>query len=185
LSFEEVIGQTGGEPIGEKSLYVSDGEVPDADTKYGHTASTYSFAAHAAEVTVDRETGEVTVEQIACAHDLGRALHPVGAEGQIEGGAIQSIGFGLTEEILKEKGVVVNNNLEGYLLLTALDAPECDSIFVETIDPHGPLGAKGVAETAINPTAAAVANAVYNAVGARVRTLPITPERVLAAMNDG
>ncbi len=182
VTFGEVIEQTGGEAVDETSLYVSDGEVPDPVTRYGHTASTYSFAAHAAEVSVDRETGEVTVEQIACAHDLGRALNPIGAEGQIQGGALQSIGFGLMEEIKKEKGVVVNNNLEGYLIPTALDAPDCDPIFVETLDPHGPFGGKGVAETAINPTAAAVANAVYNAVGARVRTLPITPERVLAAM---
>ncbi len=184
LGFGEVIEKTGGDPIEEKSKFVAWGDVPDPVTMYGHTASTYSFAAHAAEVVVDRETGEVTVERIACAHDLGRAINPLGAEGQIEGGAAQSIGFGLMEEIRKENGVVVNPNFEGYLILTSMDAPECEPIFVETIDPYGPFGAKGVAETAINPTAGAVANAVYNAVGARVRTLPVTPERVLAAMND-
>ncbi|MFQ5915908.1 MAG: xanthine dehydrogenase family protein molybdopterin-binding subunit [Nitrospinota bacterium] len=182
LSFGEVIEETGGDPVETQSLYVAAGDVPDPVTKYGHTASTYSFAAHAAEVVVDRETGEVTVERVACAHDLGRAINPLGAEGQIEGGAAQSIGFGLMEEIRKENGVVVNPNFEGYLILTSMDAPECEPIFVETIDPYGPFGGKGVAETAINPTAAAVANAVYNAVGARVRALPITPERVLAAM---
>ena len=185
LTFGEVIEQTGGEPIAEQSLYVSTGESFDPVTRYGHTAPTYSFAAHAAEVEVDRETGEVAVKRVACAHDLGRAINPLGAEGQIEGGAAQSIGFGIMEEIQKEEGVVVNNNFEGYLILTAMDAPECDPIFVETMDPLGPFGGKGVAETAINPTAGAVANAVYNAVGARVRQLPITPERVLAAMGEG
>lgn len=185
LTFGEVIEQTGGEPIAEQSLYVSTGESFDPVTRYGHTAPTYSFAAHAAEVEVDRETGEVAVKRVACAHDLGRAINPLGAEGQIEGGAAQSIGFGIMEEINKEEGVVVNNNFEGYLILTAMDAPECDPIFVETMDPLGPFGGKGVAETAINPTAGAVANAVYNAVGARVRQLPITPERVLAAMDEG
>lgn len=185
LTFGEIIEQTGGQPIAEQSLYVSTGESFDPVTRYGHTAPTYSFAAHAAEVEVDRETGEVAVKRVACAHDLGRAINPLGAEGQIEGGAAQSIGFGIMEEIKKEEGVVVNNNLEGYLILTAMDAPECDPIFVETMDPLGPFGGKGVAETAINPTAGAVANAVYNAVGARVRQLPITPERVLAAMGEG
>ena len=185
LTFGEIIERTGGEPIAEQSLYVSTGESFDPVTRYGHTAPTYSFAAHAAEVEVDRETGEVAVKRVACAHDLGRAINPLGAEGQIEGGAAQSIGFGIMEEIKKEEGVVVNNNLEGYLILTAMDAPECDPIFVETMDPLGPFGGKGVAETAINPTAGAVANAVYNAVGARVRQLPITPERVLAAMGEG
>ena len=185
LTFGEVIEQTGGEPIAEQSLYVSTGESFDPVTRYGHTAPTYSFAAHAAEVEVDRETGEVAVKRVACAHDLGRAINPLGAEGQIEGGAAQSIGFGVMEEIQKEEGVVVNNNFEGYLIPTAMDAPECDPIFVETMDPLGPFGGKGVAETAINPTAGAVANAVYNAVGARVRRLPITPERVLAAMDEG
>ncbi len=184
LTFGEVIEQTGGEPIAEQSLYVSTGESFDPVTRYGHTAPTYSFAAHAAEVEVDRETGEVTVKRVACAHDLGRAINPLGAEGQIEGGAVQSIGFGIMEEIKKEDGVVVNNNFEGYLIPTSMDAPECDPIFVETMDPLGPFGGKGVAETAINPTAGAVANAVYNAVGARVRRLPMTPERVLAAMGE-
>ena len=184
LTFGEVIEQTGGEPIAEQSLYVSTGESFDPVTRYGHTAPTYSFAAHAAEVEVDRETGEVTVKRVACAHDLGRAINPLGAEGQIEGGAAQSIGFGIMEEIKKEDGVVVNNNFEGYLIPTSMDAPECDPIFVETMDPLGPFGGKGVAETAINPTAGAVANAVYNAVGARVRRLPMTPERVLAAMGE-
>ena len=184
LSFGEVIEQTGGKPITERSLYVSTGESFDPVTRYGHTAPTYSFAAHAAEVEVDRETGEVAVKRVACAHDLGRAINPLGAEGQIEGGAAQSIGFGLMEEIKKEGGKVVNNNLEGYLILTSMDAPECDPIFVETMDPLGPFGGKGVAETAINPTAGAVANAVYNAVYARIHTLPITPERVLAAMKQ-
>lgn len=182
LSFGEVIAQSGGQPIEEKSHYVSSGESFDPVTKYGHTAPTYSFAAHAAEVEVDRETGEISVLRVVCAHDLGRALNPLGAEGQIEGGAVQSIGFGIMEEIQKKNGAVVNANFEGYLIPTSMDAPECQPIFVETLDPQGPFGGKGLAETAINPTAGAVANAVYNAVGARVRKLPITPERVLAAM---
>ncbi|MFQ5693865.1 MAG: xanthine dehydrogenase family protein molybdopterin-binding subunit, partial [Nitrospinota bacterium] len=164
LDIGEVLEKSGGDPIEARSRFVAGGRVADPVTKYGHTATTYSFAAHAAEVVVDRETGEVTVERIACAHDLGRAINPLGAEGQIEGGAAQSIGFGLMEEIRKENGVVMNPNFEGYLILTSMDAPACDPIFVETIDPYGPFGGKGVAETAINPTAAAVANAVYNAV---------------------
>ena len=106
-------------------------------------------------------------------------------QGQGEGGAAQGAAYALMEELVKDKsGKILNNNFEGYLLPTAMDAFDVDSIWVETIDPVGPFGAKGLAETAINPTPAAVANAVYNATGVRIRNLPVTPEKIVKGMKE-
>jgi putative selenate reductase molybdopterin-binding subunit len=145
---------------------------------------TYSFACHAAEVEVDLETGEVKVLKIAAAHDLGRVINRLGAEGQVEGGAIQAMGLALSEQLIQRDGKIVNPNFVDYRIPSSLDAPPIEVAFVETIDPHGPHGAKGLAETAINPIAAAIANAVFHATGVRVRSLPITAEKILAGLAE-
>ena len=154
----------------------------DAKAKYGNQTMTYSFACHAAEVEVDLETGKVRVLRVVAAHDLGRVINRVGAEGQIEGGVTQGVGFALVEELIRQDGVIRNPSFLDYKIPSSLDAPVVESVFVETIDPAGPHGAKGLAETAINPTPAAVANAIADAAGVRVRSVPITPEKVLRAM---
>jgi CO/xanthine dehydrogenase Mo-binding subunit len=151
-------------------------------TKYGNQTMTYSFACHAAEVEVDLETGAVKVLKVAAVHDLGRVINRLGAEGQVEGGAIQSLGLGLCEQIIQRDGKVLNPNFVDYRLPSSLDSPPIDVAFVETLDPHGPYGAKGLAETAINPTAGAIANAVFHATGVRVRDLPITAEKILSGL---
>src|SRR5574341_760467 len=145
----------------------------DPKIKYGNQTMTYSFGCHAAEVEVDLETGDVKVLKVAAVHDPGRVLNPLGAEGQVEGGAIQSMGMALCEQLIRRDGRIVNANFVDYRLPSSLDAPPIDVGFVETIDPYGPYGAKGLAETAINPTAAAIANAIFHATGVRVRDLPI------------
>ncbi|MFQ6059655.1 MAG: xanthine dehydrogenase family protein molybdopterin-binding subunit, partial [Anaerolineae bacterium] len=138
----------------------------------GNISATYGFAAQAAEVEVDTETGEVKVLKIAAAHDVGRAINPMAVEGQIEGGVSMGLGYGLSEELVLEEGKMLNPNFADYALPTALDMPPIDPIIVETIDPEGPFGAKGMAEPANNPTAPAIANAVYDAVGVRIKDLP-------------
>jgi CO/xanthine dehydrogenase Mo-binding subunit len=153
-------------------------------TKYGNQTLTYSFACHAAEVEVDRETGAVRVLKLAAAHDLGRVINRLGAEGQVEGGAVQSMGLALSEQLLQRDGKVLNPNFVDYRIPSSLDAPPIEVAFVETLDPHGPYGAKGLAETAINPTAAAIANAIFHATGVRVTSLPITAEKVLAGLAE-
>jgi 4-hydroxybenzoyl-CoA reductase alpha subunit len=150
----------------------------------GNISAAYAFAAQAAEVEVDTETGEVKVLKIAAAHDVGRAINPMAVEGQIEGGVSMGLGYGLNEELVLEKGKMLNPNFADYALPTALDMPPIDPIIVETIDPEGPFGAKGVAEPANNPTAPAIANAVYDAVGVRIKDLPITAEKVLKALKE-
>jgi len=145
----------------------------------GNISATYGFAAQAAEVEVDTETGEVKVLRIAAAHDVGRAINPMAVEGQIEGGVAMGLGYALSEELVLQEGRLLNPNFADYALPTALDMPPIETIIVETIDPEGPFGAKGMAEPANNPTAPAIANAVYDAVGVRIKDLPITAEKVL------
>lgn len=143
-----------------------------------------SFTAQFVEVEVDTETGQVEVQRIVAAVDVGRAINPMAVEGQIEGALQQAIGYALTEELLvdPETGRVRNPNFESYRFLTAADMPPIETILVETVDPTGPFGAKGVAEVAIVPVAAAIANAIADATGARLRVQPMTPERVLDAL---
>ncbi len=158
-------------------------DLVDPDTYKGNISDTYGFGAQMAEVEVDTETGLVRVLRIAAAKDVGRAINPMAVEGQIEGGVQMGLGYALTEELIVREGRVLNPDLLDYRLFTAADMPEIEAIIVETVDPDGPYGAKGVGEMGSTPTAPAVANAIYDAVGVRLRELPMTPERVLAALD--
>lgn len=151
---------------------------------HGNLSATYSFGAHAAEVKVDTETGRVRVLRVYAAHDVGRAINPMLIEGQIEGGIHMGIGYALSERLLVQDGRVVNDSLREYGIATALDMPSIVIDLVETHDPLGPFGAKGVGEMGVTPVAAAIANAVYDAIGTRITSLPITPEKVLQALDQ-
>jgi CO/xanthine dehydrogenase Mo-binding subunit len=146
----------------------------------------FSFGAHVAEVEVDRETGEVRVTRLAAAHDLGLALNPPMAEGQVEGAAVMGVAEALLERhsFLKEGQHECPSLLE-YKVPTALDAPEVEPILVESVDPEGPFGAKEVGEGSLHPSIPAVVNAVYDAVGVWLHETPITPEAVLEALEKG
>ena len=138
------------------------------------------FCAQFAEVEVDVETGIVKVLRLVTAVDCGVAINPKMAEGQIEGAVAQALGYALTEQmVFDEKGRPLNLSFKDYNIYTAVDMPELKSFLVETYEPTGPYGAKAIAEIPINGVAPAIANAVYNAVGVRIRDLPITPEKVL------
>jgi len=150
----------------------------------GNISAAYSFGAQMAEVEVDSETGKVRVLRLVCAHDIGRAINPMAVEGQIEGGVQMGLGYALTEELLVKDGRVMNPDFADYHLFTAADMPQIETILIETEDPLGPFGAKGVGEMGGTPTAAAIANAIYDAVGVRLTTLPMTPERVLQALDN-
>lgn len=141
---------------------------------------------HAVRVKVDRETGVARVLQVAAAHDSGRILNPIGADGQVYGGVVMGIGQALSEGTqLDEEGRHRNAHLLDYKLVTASDAPRIDIAWVETDTPHaGPRGSKGIGEPPCVPTAGAVANAIAKVTGARVRQLPMTPERVWAATSS-
>ncbi|MCX7779671.1 MAG: molybdopterin-dependent oxidoreductase [Negativicutes bacterium] len=156
----------------------------DAETGQGRPYATYAFATQVAEVEVDEDTGEVTVLRVVAAHDVGRAINPRNVEGQIEGGCAIGMGYALMEEIKLQEGNVLNCNFATYLLPTSLDVPEIYPLIVEDPEKTGPFGAKGVGEPALIPTAAAIANAVYDAVGVRITDLPITPDKILAKLKE-
>lgn len=143
-----------------------------------------SFGAHVAQVLVDIETGQVEVEQVVAVHDVGQVINPKGLRGQIEGAVSMAFGFTFMEDLVVEQGKTLNNSLESYLIPTAFDTPEIKIDVVELHDPEAPLGAKGVGEPPINITPAAIANAVADAVGAPITQLPISPERVLEALQS-
>lgn len=140
-----------------------------------------SSAAQIALVEVDTESGRVRVLKVVSVHDVGKAINPAGVEGQVHGGVRQGLGYALTEDLAvhPETGVVQASDLLEYKMLTAADMPEIAVGIVESNEPTGPFGAKGVGEPPLIPVAAAVANAVHDAVGIRVRELPITDEKVL------
>jgi CO/xanthine dehydrogenase Mo-binding subunit len=144
----------------------------------------YSYSAQTAEVLVDPETGQVRVERIVAAHDCGKALNPLTVEGQIEGSVYMGMGQALQEEMLWKSGRLMNATLLEYRIPTTLETPEIESIIVESNDPEGPFGAKEAGEGSLAATIPAIANAIYDAVGVRITTLPITPEKVLAALKE-
>ncbi len=142
----------------------------------------YSYSAQVAEVTVDEDTGEVTVHKVWAAHDCGRALNPVSVEGQIIGSVWMGMGQALTEEMIWKDGLLMNPGLLEYRSPSSVESPEVEPIIVESIDPEGPFGAKECSEGSLAATIPAIANAIYDAVGIRLHESPFTPERVLSAL---
>lgn len=144
----------------------------------------YSTTAHVAEVSVDVETGIVTVDKVWVAHDCGRALNPTLVEGQIEGSVYMGYAEALMEaQVFDERGLHTGPNLLDYRIPTSAETPEIFAAIVETLDPGGPYGAKEAGEGPLHPIIPAIANAIYDAVGIRLRRIPFTPDRVLAALN--
>lgn len=150
---------------------------------YGDYSSAYSYAAHAVEVEVNVETGKIKVLRVVAAHDSGKIININGALGQITGGVTQGIGWTLHENMIFKEGVPQVTSLKNYLLMTIKDIPKIEPIFVETVDPIGPFGAKGIAEPASIPTGPAIANAIEDAIGVRIKDLPITSEKIFRAMH--
>ena len=142
----------------------------------------YSYSAQVAEVSVDEDTGEVTVHKVWAAHDCGRALNPVSVEGQVIGSVWMGMGQALTEEMVWKDGMLMNPGLLEYRSPSSVESPNVEAIIVESIDPEGPFGAKESSEGSLAATIPAIANAIYDAVGIRLRESPFTPERVLAAL---
>ena len=154
----------------------------DEDTLSGDAYPAYSWGADVAEVEIDPDTFEIEVVKITTAQDVGRAIHPLLVEGQIEGGTLQAVGYGLLEYLVWDRGHIVNNRLTNYIIPTSLDAPEMETIIIEKEYPYGPFGAKGIGELPMDGAAPAIAAAVLNATGAFISELPVTPERLQKAI---
>jgi len=168
------VSMTGGSRILGQGLFRALGGETSDNNRYGNISLAYPFATQIAEVMVDTDTGKIDVINIIAVHDSGRIINPLGVEGQVEGGVLQGIGYALYEDFIINDGKLMNPNFTDYNILTIKDAPDIQVHFVETDDPYGPYGAKSVSEIALVPTAAAIANAVYNATGIRLTKLPLT-----------
>ena len=149
----------------------------------GDVSAAYAWATQVCEVEVDTRTGVVRLVKVTAAHDVGRVLNRLGIEGQIEGGVVMGQGYAMTEELIIENGHCKNPAFRDYKLVTAPEIPEMDVSFIESMDGEGPQGAKGVGEAPAICMAAAIANAIENATGVRIRGLPFTPERVYRALH--
>jgi xanthine dehydrogenase molybdenum-binding subunit len=172
-----------GTVFSEEAFYEPPSDLPDWEKGIGNMSATYAYGTQGAEVEVDEETGEVRILRMVAAHDVGKVLNPTALKGQIYGALAQGVGYALYEEVKSERGRVLNPGFTDYKIPTAceMDFP-IDLLFIETDDAAGPFGAKGVGEPGLVPTAPAIANAIYDAVGIRIRDLPITQEKVLAAL---
>ncbi len=172
-----------GAMIMSSAFYDPPTEMSDPDTMLGNISMTYGFGTQAALVEVDEETGSVDVLKIVAVHDAGRILNPSGAEGQVQGGIVMSLSYTLYEQLILDEGMVMNPSFADYKLPTSLEIPEIEVYFVGEPDPSGPFGAKGVGEHGCIPTVAAIANAIYDAVGVRLYELPLSPDKVLSAID--
>lgn len=167
--------------VGKKQLGVHEYE---GNEQYGDAGGwmDYVFGVHAAEVEVNVDTGELRVLNYWSGHDVGQSINHQNVEGQLEGGTMMGVGHALTEEVLTQKGALLNNEFHGYLIPTSVDTPEWDNVILESGEGLGPFGAKGIGEPPCTAGAAAVACAAGQAIGARITRIPITPDHVLEVL---
>ncbi|MEF2548957.1 molybdopterin cofactor-binding domain-containing protein [Aurantimonas sp. E1-2-R+4] len=170
-------------PVGSGS-FTAHGTGLDPVDGSGAPWQAYVFGCQVAEVEVDTLTGEVQVLGMWAVHDVGRAINPRGVEGQIEGGIVQGLGQALMEDYQLDKGHTTTHGFSKYILPTSLDIPQINTMLVEDRDPRSPLGAKGIGEPALVPTAPAIMNAIYDAIGVRITALPATPESILQGLEE-
>jgi CO/xanthine dehydrogenase Mo-binding subunit len=174
-----------GIPLANLALFKAPFKDPvDPETGQGPVFPDFTFGSYAVEVAVDTETGEVTVVKAAACHDVGRAINRAAVEGQIAGGGMQGLGYALIEDLIVRDGVIQTPSLSEYLIPTSKDFPTTNVIILESGTGVGPFGAKGIGEPSFTPAAPAVASAVADAIGVRIHELPLTPERVLAAIDQ-
>jgi len=170
-----------GYPLHAESLYHFEYPTDVPEVSYRYSQEVFQFCTQVAQVLVDCETGQVTVERLVAVHDAGKIINPGGVYGQIEGGCAQGIGYALTEELILKEGHTQNASLENYVIPMALDLPELEIEVLEIPEPiAAPLGAKGIAESPIIPTAPAIRNAILDAIDKPLYELPMTAERVLS-----
>jgi len=175
--------RAGGQVLTVEHFYDPPTELPDWSVGRGNMSAAYAYGTQGALVEVDEETGEVEILNFVAAHDVGKVLNPQTLKGQMYGAIAQGYGYTFTEEVLSQDGRIQNPNFRDYKLPTVGEMRfPIDLHFVETEEDQGPFGAKGVGEPGLVPTAPALANAIYDAVGVRVRHLPITPEKLRAAI---
>jgi len=166
-----------GNPLEVLSTFKAPGAEPIRQTVLeGQIFPDFTFGSQGVEVEVNTLTGKVNVLKMAGAYDVGKAINPKRVEGQIEGGMAQGLGYAIMEEFIEDKGIPQNANLTTYIVPTSKDVPDIKSIILESGSGKGPFGAKGIGEPTIAATAPAILNAIYDAVGVRIKKIPATPE---------
>lgn len=173
-----------GKAVIGKGHYDPPSESYNRETGYANLSAAYTFAAHAVEVEVEPQLGTVRITKFVAAHDVGKAINPTAIEGQIEGAVLKGLGYALMEKCVYENGNMRNPSFVDYKIPHSTEMVKVENILVETNDPEGPFGAKGVGEPPLVPVAPAIANAIYDAIGVRIRELPITPEKIKKALKD-
>jgi len=168
-----------------RGYYDAPSDKIDYLTGYGNASPTYSFGAQVAEVEVDFRTGKFNLKRVHATADCGRAINPLALEGQAEGAIVAGMGMTHYEQRLLDRGRTMNPGFTDYRIPTAMETPEIESFPIETIDPEGPFGAKGVCEGYQVPTAPAIVNALYDATGIRFNELPVTPDKIFRALKAG
>ncbi len=176
--------RAGGTLVTQGQFIPPDVSMVDPETKVGNISCAYPFVAQIAEVEVNTRTGEVKLLSLTAAHDLGKTINPLLAEGQVHGAVAQGIGYALMEEMTLKDGKVTNPNFKRYRVPRAKDMPAIQTIFVESNDPNGPYGAKGLAEPALTPIAPAIANAIRHATGVRLTELPMKAAVLKEALKE-
>lgn len=187
MAFADLVKQCGARGVHRSELAMfrapfTDGL--DPETGQGQAHPDYAYGAHAVEVAVDTETGEVKVLKSVAAHDVGQCINLAAVEGQIHGGVQNGLGYALSEEMLYREGRLITPSFSEYLMPTAMDMPRVETIILESRSGLGPFGSKGIGEPAMTPVAPAVANAIADAIGVRVFEMPITPERIVQALDE-
>ncbi|MEG0133463.1 MAG: molybdopterin cofactor-binding domain-containing protein [Clostridium sp.] len=152
------------------------------ETGQGNPYWPYTFGAQRVTVQVDDETGKIDVVEVIAVNDAGRIINPVSAQGQSEGGVAMGIGYALMEEIEIDRGTIKNKNFSDYIIPTSKDIPHIETHFIEEIEETGPYGAKGIGEPVMIPTAPSILNAIYDAVGVRMTSVPVTCDKLLLAL---
>jgi len=173
-----------GNPILGRGYYRPDIDLVNFETGEGNISPDYSFGTQIAEVEVDKETGKVKLLRMTAAHDVGLAINPMAVEGQTEGSISMGQGQVLTEDVIVEEGRVLNPSFLNYGMPTSMETADIKSIIVESENPEDSFAPKEAGEGMQVPTPAAIANAIYDAIGVRIKDLPITPEKILKALEE-
>ena len=184
ISFREAVDTSLGERLEVEGIFDPPTTPMDKETGLGAPYATYAFAAHAAQVSVDRQTGQVSVLRIIASHDVGQVIHPVHVYGQIHGGAMMGLGYGLLEDVIVKEGRILNPGFRAYLIPSSMEVPEFYVSAIECPEPTGPYGAKGVGEPSLLPTAPAIHNAVASAIGEHLFKNPISMEEVWRILSE-
>ncbi|SDY88125.1 purine hydroxylase beta subunit apoprotein [Proteiniborus ethanoligenes] len=184
VTFKEIAQKIGDEPLRKEATFIAHSTQMDDETGQGSPYWPYTFGACGVEVEVDTETGVVEILKATVAQDVGKAINPTLVEGQIDGGFAMGYGYAIMENLNVVKGQIKNNRFTNYLIPTSMDMPEVDKIIVEDPESTAPYGAKGIGEPVLIYVAPAILNAIYNAVGVRMTEIPVTPEKLIKALNE-